>query len=368
MMRSEVRALLLQSPVRARHSVLRCVIGLSLAIAPALPGLAQDAIPDVHTDPRFRAEVELARSPGQIPQTAIVHWENANRIAGRQCAECLEHIATLSFRIGGWQAAADAAESFAALAPKLTDKAYGELLRGSALLRLNDDRPALLDLDHADSSFKAAFAHDPTLRTALYLDGRALAALHRDTEARAVFLHYAELVPPTDRYRARALRFADNLALARATMAPPLSVTTADGQTLSLDTLHGRVVLLDFWATWCVPCRDLLPRLQHLAERFQDQPFTLISISWDDDPAVWHNFITQNHMTWPQVLDSDHSLSASYGVDALPHYFTIDTDGVLQSEVVGLGNDDLETRIADLLDKAKALPAGSTSKPSTARP
>ena len=319
-----------------------------LAIA-ALAGA--QGIPDFHTDSRFRAEVEAARSPGQVAETAIAHWQAANRIAGRQCAECLERVATLSFRASHWQQAADAAVSFEDLSPKPADKAYAELLRGSALLHLNDDRPALLDLDTADQSFKAAFAHDPSLRSAVYLDGRALAALHRDREAREAFTQYLAIAPQNDPYRPRAQNYLDNLKLARATMAPPFAITTLDGRHLTLDDLHGRVVLLDFWATWCVPCQQLLPRLQQLAEHLRDQPFTLISISWDEDSDAWRQYIAANHMSWPQVLDQDHKLSAIYGVDALPHYFTIDGDGALQSEVVGVGNDDLEARITRLLAK-----------------
>ena len=309
--------------------------------------------PDFHTDPRFRAELEAAHSPGQIAATAITHWQNANRIAAGQCAECFERIATLSFRSGQWEQAAEAAVGFETLSTTPVDKGYAELMRGSALLRVNDDKPSLLDLDTADQSFKAAFAHDASLRTAVYLDGRALAALHRDREARAAFTQYLQLAPPTDPYRARAQGYLDNLKLARATMASPFAVTTLDGRHITLDDLHGRVVLLDFWATWCVPCQQLLPRLQRLATQLQGQPFTLISISWDEDADAWKQYIAANHMSWPQVLDTGHTLSAAYGVDALPHYFTIDGDGALQSEVIGLGEDDLETRIAALLAKRK---------------
>ncbi len=225
---------------------------------------------------------------------------------------------------------------------------------GSAALHLNGDQPTPRELAEADTAFKAAIAHDPNLRTALFLDGRALAALRRDSDAREAFTRYIEIAPATDPYRPRAQNYLANLALARASMAPPFAAVTADGKPISLADLHGRVVLLDFWATWCVPCRQLLPKLQHLAQQFANQPFTLLSISWDEDTDAWQKFTGQNHMTWPQVLDADHKLSDIYGVDSLPHYFTIDADGALQSEVIGVGDDNIEARLQKLIAKANA--------------
>lgn len=339
----------------------------ALACALALPLSGQQvagptpAIPDYHTDRRFLAEVEAARSPGQIPETAIRHWQAANAVAGHHCPECFEHIATLSFRAGKWQDAADAAAQAERFEDQPTDLAYVELLRGSALMRVNDDHPALLDLDTADQSLKAAFSHDPHLHTALFLDGRALAALHRDADARAAFEHFLAAAPADDRYRSRAEQYLRDLHLARTTMAPPFSVTTVDGKTVTLDSLRGRVVLLDFWATWCVPCKQYLPQLQKLNADLHDQPFTILSVSRDEDLEVWKQYIADNHMTWPQVLDTGHTLASLYGVDALPHTFTIDADGALQSEIIGVGEDDLETRIRALLRRAHAIPPGAQS-------
>ena len=315
--------------------------------APAAP-----SPPGFRSDPAFRAEVTAARTPGTDLPDQIAHWARASQLAIGQCSECLERLATLNFRAGDWEPAIRAARDFEAASPLPADQAYAELLHGSALFHLNDDQPTPGELTEADTALKAAIAHDPTLRTALYLDGRALAALHKDADAREAFTRYVALAPPEDRYRARAQQYLANLKLARATMAPPFALTTLDGKPLTLDGLHGEVVLLDFWATWCVPCRQFLPRLQKLAADLKDEPFTLISVSWDEDPDAWKQYIVSNHMSWPQVLDAGHAFSNSYGVDALPHYFTIDADGALESEVVGVGDDDIEARVRDLIRKA----------------
>ena len=330
------------------------ILPLTLLLSSALaqqPAQQPPAVPAYHPDAATQAEINAAHAAPDAA-TQIAHWQQAASLSGNTCPECAERIATLSFRTGAWEPAIAAATQFERLSPLPKDQAYAELLHGSAALHLSGDQPTPKELAEADTAFKAAFTHDPSLRTALYLDGRALAALHRDDDAREAFTRYVEIAPPTDPYRPRAQNYIANLKLARASMAPPFSATLSDGKPVTLADLHGRVVLLDFWATWCVPCRQLLPKLQQMAARFQNEPFTLLSISWDEDQDAWKKYVGDNHMTWPQVLDTDHKLSSTYGVDALPHYFTIDADGALQSEVVGVGDDNLQARLQALITRA----------------
>ncbi len=336
----------------SRH-VLRRLLATFLPLIAAAAWTQRAAPPAAfRSDPAFVAEVAAARAQGEVIAEQIQHWKQANVLAADQCAECFERVATLSFRAGEWEEAIRAATQFEQVSTVAKDQAYAELLHGSAVFHLNDDQPTPKELAEADAALKAAIGHDATLRTALYLDGRALAAMHKDDEAREAFTKYVQLAPEDDRYKARAQNYLANLSLARATMAPPFSAKTLDGRTVSLDGLHGQVVLLDFWATWCVPCRQFLPRLQKLAADLKDEPFTLLSVSWDEDEDAWKQYVAANGMKWPQVLDAGHQLSNAYGVDGLPHYFTIDADGALKSEVVGVGEDDIEARVRGLLLKA----------------
>ncbi len=328
-------------------------LSVALVMGSAAMMLAQGApAAAFRSDPAFVGEVAAARAQGSSVAAQIGHWKQASALAMGACTECLERVATLSFRAGLWEEAIRASTQFAAMAPAAKDQAYAELLHGSAVFHLNDDQPTPNELAEADGELRSAIAHDPELRTALYLDGRALAALHKDDAAREAFTRYVQMAPADDKYKARAQNYLANLALARVTMAPPFSVTTMDGRVVSLDSLHGQVVLLDFWATWCVPCRQFLPRLQKLAADLKDEPFTLVSVSWDEDEDAWKKYVAANGMTWPQVLDASHALSNTYGVDGLPHTFTIDPDGALKSEVVGVGADDIEARVRALLLKA----------------
>src|SRR5260370_6392329 len=100
---------------------------------------------------------------------------------------------------------------------------------------------------------------------AVLLDGKVLAHLQQDDAAKARFEQYVKMKPTDSPDRQRALPYIARPELARARIAPPFSVTHIDGDRVSMDALHGKVVLLDFRATWCVPCREALPHIQNVA-------------------------------------------------------------------------------------------------------
>jgi thiol-disulfide isomerase/thioredoxin len=159
----------------------------------------------------------------------------------------------------------------------------------------------------------------------------------------------------------RAERFVDRVELARATMAPPFMATTLDGQHISLDALAGKVVLIDFWATWCQPCVNALPRVQAIARKFQGQPLVVLSISLDKDDAKWKSFVDKNKMTWLQVRDggSDASVAKKFDVRAIPATFSIEADGILEDQHVG--DADIEGKLKKMV--AHAVEIGNRKPP-----
>ncbi len=167
--------------------------------------------------------------------------------------------------------------------------------------------------------------------SAINADGLVLAQLKQDDAAKARFEEFVKLQPENDPDRQRALRYISQPDLARARMAPPFAITTADGQRVSMDDLAGKVVLLDFWATWCGPCREALPHIREIAKKFQGQPLVVLSISLDTDEQKWKEFVAKNEMTWLQYRDNRFTgpIAKGFGVQAIPHTFTIDSDGVL---------------------------------------
>ena len=85
---------------------------------------------------------------------------------------------------------------------------------------------------------------------------------------------------------------------ARMPFAPNFSFTMQDHQTISNASLRGKVVLLDFWGTWCPPCRESVPTLRDLNKKYSGKAFQLVGVSSDDDD-VWKTFIQAQHMDWP---------------------------------------------------------------------
>jgi thiol-disulfide isomerase/thioredoxin len=98
---------------------------------------------------------------------------------------------------------------------------------------------------------------------------------------------------------------------------------------------RGKVVLVDFWASWCGPCRSALPNLKRLQSVYSGDDFVVVSISEDNDEAAWRAFTASHQMTWPQRLDSDGSVQHQFGVNGLPTYVLIGRDGAVVQKIVG---------------------------------
>jgi len=153
-------------------------------------------------------------------------------------------------------------------------------------------------------------------------------------------------------------------AVVRARMAPDFAVTTIDGRHVSLDQFQGKVVLLDFWATWCGPCIQALPHMKQIAQDFADEPLVILSVSLDSDAndGKWRTFVARNQMTWLQARDGGFTgpVARLFGVTAIPHTFTIDANGDLRDEQIG--DAAIETKLRKLCAEARRMREGSRSE------
>lgn len=118
-------------------------------------------------------------------------------------------------------------------------------------------------------------------------------------------------------------------------MAPAFSLTDITGKPLKLSDYQGKVILLDFWATWCGPCRIEIPGFIQLQKRYADQGFTMIGISMDDSPEPVVDFYKQLQMNYPVAVGNDRLGELYGGMPGLPTTFVIGRDGRIYAKHVG---------------------------------
>lgn len=129
------------------------------------------------------------------------------------------------------------------------------------------------------------------------------------------------------------------------------SVVSLDGAILSSDALKGQVVIVDFWATWCPPCRRKIPSLIELQESYKEDGLVIVGISADEDgPRVVREFAAELGMLYPLAMADDAVIQAFGGIEGLPTSFIINREGQVTSRHVGYTDKSVfENTILDLL-------------------
>ncbi|MDR0568180.1 MAG: TlpA family protein disulfide reductase [Spirochaetaceae bacterium] len=107
------------------------------------------------------------------------------------------------------------------------------------------------------------------------------------------------------------------------------SLTALDGGVITLTSLKGKVVFLNFWATWCPPCRAEMPSMEILYQRYKNAGLEFIAVDIMENPQAVRNFLKNTSYTFPIVLDADAAVSRQYGIQAVPATFIIDRDGMI---------------------------------------
>jgi cytochrome c biogenesis protein CcmG, thiol:disulfide interchange protein DsbE len=111
---------------------------------------------------------------------------------------------------------------------------------------------------------------------------------------------------------------------------------TEGGRTVDLSQLRGHVVVLNLWATWCAPCIEELPSLLALQKEMPD--LTIVAVSMDQDPDVYHRFLTDHHVDILTFRDEDQRINALYGTVQIPETYIIDKQGILRRKFIGAQN------------------------------
>jgi len=137
------------------------------------------------------------------------------------------------------------------------------------------------------------------------------------------------------------------------TEAPNFKLNTLDGTTVELNKLRGKPVFIDFWATWCGPCRRALPHTQKLAEKYGKDAH-ILAINLREDPETVRQFVESNNYTFTVLIDTDGSVAADYRVRGIPHFVLIDARGKIQFVSSGFRTGD-ERQFEELLKRAIEL-------------
>lgn len=132
--------------------------------------------------------------------------------------------------------------------------------------------------------------------------------------------------------------------------APDFTMNDTDGKPVSLSSFRGKYVLIDFWASWCGPCRQENPNVVKAYNEYKDKNFTILGVSLDKTKDDWEKAIKADHLAWNHVSDLqywDNSAAKLYGVQAIPANFLIDPDGKIIAK--DLRGEDLENKLAQVL-------------------
>lgn len=132
--------------------------------------------------------------------------------------------------------------------------------------------------------------------------------------------------------------------------APDFTLPAADGATVSLSSLRGKYVLVDFWASWCRPCRAENPNVVKAYQKFKDKNFTVLGVSLDQEKTDWLDAIKKDNLTWTQVSDLkfwESKVVPLYNIEGIPYNVLVDPNGTVIGE--GLRGEDLEKKLQEVL-------------------
>lgn len=136
------------------------------------------------------------------------------------------------------------------------------------------------------------------------------------------------------------------------------SLTGLDGQKWTLDQLRGKVVLVNFWATWCPPCRKEMPDLNSLYKQFKDKGFVVLAIS-NEEPATVRSFLAKHKVSYPILIDPGDKVHKEFGVDGIPNSYVYDREGKLVAEAMDMRT---KQQFLGMLQKAGLTPQNQLSE------
>jgi tetratricopeptide (TPR) repeat protein len=293
-------------------------------------------------------------------EDAMKEFKAANKISKENSYEAWTGLALAYEGLDAHKNAAEAALHAVQLATSDKLRAAGHMLAGVAFVKLGADKADRYK--DGEREFRTALQLDPGAEFIHYNLGMALLKQSRDSEGISELQTYIAQHPNSARVNEAQQNIADPRR-ARETFIPDFSITTLDGQYISSSDLVGKVVVLDFWASWCGPCRSALGDLRSFAKHFAGKPVVVLSVSADRDKDTWRTFVQKNTMTWPQYYDEYGKIARLFGVHAFPSYFVIDGEGIVRRKVIGAGNFELGAVEDEVKKGLKKIDAAKKNAP-----
>lgn len=260
---------------------------------------------------------------------------------------CMEAIARVQGKMGNDKAALATTSKMIATAPDALTRAHAEELQAEIYYRQwngytvgrgayeKDPKRAEDALRKGEAVLQHAIADAPQNEPLRMMHAHLLAILHHDDDARREFTACAAIPGTSPTECARALKLAHDSDLSRLEPAPAFQATTLDGKPISLDALAGKVVLIDFWGSWCRYCVRDSDYIQSMLSSFDPGNFVLLEVNVGDTPTRWKNYIAKNNLKGVQTQDANHQLQSLFHVAAFPTYIILDPDGIIRSRTEG---------------------------------
>lgn len=135
---------------------------------------------------------------------------------------------------------------------------------------------------------------------------------------------------------------------------PEIGLTDLSGKPVNAASLAGKVVIVDFWATWCAPCKEELPILQKLYKKYGAQGLVIVGVSVDKDASNIQSFVKKLGLSFPVVHDANHQVSGRYQPPRMPSSYIVDRKGIVKYVHGGFRADDaavIEKQVQELLGK-----------------
>ncbi len=122
--------------------------------------------------------------------------------------------------------------------------------------------------------------------------------------------------------------------------APDFELETLDGERIRLADLRGRPVVVNFWASWCNPCRREFPLLAEALAEHEDDNLAIVGVTFRDIESDSRDFVDEMDATWPQGVDDDGAVARAFGVRTIPMTFFVDADGTIRGRLFGFSSED----------------------------